>query len=243
MGGAFGAPQQPTGGAFGAPQQSMGGAFGAPQQMGGMYGAPQQMGGFATGAPSGGAGRSIGIIALVIGVIGVSTCGIGFAQYRRAQDRRLRAIRDLNESLANARSSYNYGSNSYGSNSYGTSRYGSNSYGSTNSYGTTPTPSYGTVPSTATFISNTGNRSLSEISPVFLSRIAAYQSCVANDPSARGSMGVRFMIGSNGRVLTAFASPGTGSSTADTCITGIVRTLNFRPSSGFTILIHPLTVR
>ncbi len=194
----------------------------------------------AYGAPSGGAGKSVGMIALVIGVIGVSTCGLGFARYQQSQARRARAISELTDSLARSRSSYNYGTNNYGTNPYG-----QNSYRPNNVYN--PTPSYvppaAAVPGAPSIISNTGNRSMYEITPVFYSRMDAYRSCVANDPSARGTMAVRFMIASTGRVLTAFASPTSGSATADACVTGLVRSLQFRPSSGYTILIHPLPLR
>lgn len=259
-GGAFGAPQ--TGGAFGAPQS--GGAFGAPQtggafgapQTGGAFGAPQggnpygapvggAFGGVPTNTPRSSAGSSVAIVASVIGVIGVAVCGIGFSAYSRAQVRRAQAIRDLNESLARARTNYNYGSNTYGSNTYNNNNlYNPNAY-RPNTYNPTPNPysNAPAVPGMPSFVSNTGNRNLGEITPILLSRIDAYRSCIANDPMARGSMGVRFMIGSNGRVLTAFASPTSGSSTADTCVTGLVRSLSFRPAGGYTILIHPLTLR
>jgi hypothetical protein len=177
----------------------------------------------------------MGIIASVIGVVLISSCAIGFGMWRSAQARREARLQALRDSLAASRASYNYGSNTYGSNSYG-----SNNYGST----PTPTPSFG-VPAVPLFVSNTGNRSMSEISSVLLSRSAAFRACALSDPNARAQMAVRFMIGSNGNVLTAFAATGasSGSPMVDNCVNSQIRTMYFSRAPGFSIVVHPINLR
>lgn len=172
----------------------------------------------------------MGIIAGVIGVVLVSSCALGFGMWRSAQARREARLQALRDSLAASRASYNYGSNTYGVNTYTSTP--------------TPTPSFG-VPAIPSFVTNTGNRSMSEISSVLLSRSAAFRACALSDPNARAQMAVRFMIGSNGNVLTAFAATGasSGSSVVDNCVTSQIRTLYFSRSSGFSIVVHPITLR
>ncbi|MDP3274057.1 MAG: hypothetical protein Q8Q09_02605 [Deltaproteobacteria bacterium] len=253
QGGAFGGASQSQG-AFGGAPPAQGGAFGAPQsggfgqqpQMGG-FGQQPQMGGFGQQPQMGGFGQPqvptgngstkvIAIVAGVLGVIMIAAVGLGIAaqRERRARERRLEALRSIQYSLASARSNYTYGNNTYGNN------YGGNTYRPTNPYGTGSTA---TIPSAPTFISNTGNRSIYEITAQINARQGSFQACAANDSTARSQMAVRFMVGSNGRVLTSFGSPGSGSSAVDTCVNSMVRTMFFRPSTGFSIVVHPITIR
>jgi hypothetical protein len=185
----------------------------------------------------------MGIVAGVIGLIVASSCIGGMVLRSRARERRAQALRDLQYSLSSARNSYNYGSNTYGN------TYGANRYGTTNTYGTTPTygstsPAYG-VPAVPSFVTNSANRSMGEISAQIAARSASFRACAMSDPNARGQMAVRFMIGSQGNVLTSFAHAGgsSGSTTVDACVNAGVRTMYFARSTGLSIVVHPIQLR
>lgn len=181
----------------------------------------------------------MGIVAGVIGLIVASSCIGGMVLRSRAQERRAQALRDLQYSLSSARNSYNYGSNTYGANRYGTT----NTYGTTPTYGST-SPSYG-VPAVPSFVTNSANRSMGEISAQLAARSASFRACAMSDPNARGQMAVRFMIGSQGNVLTSFAHAGgsSGSTTVDACVNAGVRTMYFSRSTGLSIVVHPIQLR
>lgn len=174
------------------------------------------------------------IIGAVVALVAISSIGMGIIRARQAE-RRAQALRDLSYSLSTARNSYNYGSNTYGSNSYGTN----------NTYGSTTGSTYG-VPAVPSFVSNSANRSMADISSQLMARSVSFRGCAMADPSARSQMAVRFMIGSQGNVLTSFASSGasSGSTTVDQCVNSIVRSMYFpRTYSGLSIVVHPIQLR
>jgi hypothetical protein len=187
-------------------------------------------------------GAKIGlIIGAVVALVAIGSIGMGIMR-ARAAERRARALRDLSYSLSTARNSYSYGSNTYGSN---TNTSGSNAYGSTGRNYAPTGSTYG-VPAFPSFVINSANRSMSDISTQLLSRSASFRGCAMADPSARSQMAVRFMIGSQGNVLTSFASAGasSGSTAVDQCVNAIVRTMYFpRSSSGVSIVVHPIQLR